>query len=113
MNDLKVKINLGLSALGILIIALSGCHNSRQEDKLFALLSSKETGIDFSNTLEETHKMNIITYPDFYSGGGVAIGDIDNDGLSDILFTGNQVPCRLYKNQGKRMGILGGGYRLV
>ena len=101
MNDLKVRINLGLSALGILIIALSGCHNSRQEDKLFALLSSKETGIDFSNTLEETHKMNIITYPDFYSGGGVAIGDIDNDGLSDILFTGNQVPCRLYKNKGK------------
>jgi len=66
----------------------------------FKLLKSKDTGIHFNNALEESHIMNIITYPDFYSGGGVSIGDIDNDGYSDIFFTGNQVPPRLYKNKG-------------
>ena len=66
----------------------------------FKLLDSDETGVHFSNTLEETHAMNIITYPDFYSGGGIAIGDIDNDGLPDLFFTGNQVRPKLYKNLG-------------
>lgn len=68
--------------------------------KNFRLLPSKHTGIDFINKLDETHEMNIISYPDFYSGGGVSIGDIDNDGLSDVFFTGNQTPARLYKNLG-------------
>lgn len=71
-----------------------------QKDRLFKLLDSQHTGITFNNALEETHGMNVLVYQDFYSGGGVSIGDIDNDGLSDVFLTGNQVPARLYKNKG-------------
>ena len=82
-------------------IFFSGCQYFTGSNKLFRLLSSNRTGIHFNNEIEETHVMNIISYPDFYSGAGVAIGDIDNDGLPDIFFTGNQVPSKLYKNKGE------------
>lgn len=83
----------------LLFIAIGASCNDNGSMK-FKLLTSRQTGIDFSNSLDETHQMNIISYPDFYSGGGVSIGDFDKDGLPDIFFTGNQVPARLYKNLG-------------
>ena len=67
---------VSLSIIGFL---LSCDFNGNKEDKLFKLLESKDTGIAFNNALEETHEMNVIVYQDFYSGGGVSIGDIDND----------------------------------
>jgi hypothetical protein len=85
----------------VLILISPACNLLFDSDEQFKLLNSKNTGIDFNNTLDESHIMNIITYPDFYSGGGVSIGDVDNDGLPDIFFTGNQVQPRLYKNLGK------------
>ena len=84
----------------ILILMSSACNIPFNSSEQFRLLKSKYTGIDFNNALEESHIMNIVTYPDFYSGGGVSIGDIDNDGLPDVFFTGNQVRPRLYKNLG-------------
>jgi hypothetical protein len=72
-----------------------------KSNSLFKLLDSQKTGITFNNALEETHEMNVIVYQDFYSGGGASIGDIDNDGLSDVFLTGNQVPAKLYKNKGE------------
>ena len=81
-----------------LVVVFFSCEDN--DGTKFKLLSSSETGIDFINALDETHDMNIISYPDFYSGGGVSIGDINNDGLSDVIFTGNQVPARIYKNLG-------------
>ncbi|MFQ5447185.1 MAG: VCBS repeat-containing protein, partial [Saprospiraceae bacterium] len=71
--------------------------------KLFTLLPSSETGIDFSNNLEgnaETNR-NVLSYPHYYNGAGVAIGDVNNDGLPDAFFTGNEVPNRLYINKGE------------
>lgn len=85
--------------IAIILVTLFSCQE-KQNDKLFKLLPSGYTGITFNNALEETHQMNVLEYQDFYSGGGVSIGDIDNDGLPDIFFTGNQVPARLYKNLG-------------
>jgi len=82
------------------LIIFSGCQKNQEYGTHFKLLNPEKTGIDFNNSLTETHEMNIITYPDFYSGGGVSIGDIDNDGLSDVFFTGNQVSAKLYKNMG-------------
>lgn len=79
---------------------LMSCNNHK-DDRLFKLLNSRETGIKFKNLLKETHQMNVIVYQDFYSGGGVSIGDINNDGLPDVFFTGNQVPAKLYKNKGE------------
>ena len=54
-------------------------------------LNEKNTGINFKNTLFEDGPLNVANYIYFYNGGGVAIGDINNDGLQDILFTGNMV----------------------
>ncbi|MEO6722671.1 MAG: VCBS repeat-containing protein [Ferruginibacter sp.] len=69
-------------------------------DRLFSLLESNETGIDFKNILQENEDANVLNYTYFYNGGGVAIGDINDDGLPDILFTGNMAPNRLYLNKG-------------
>ena len=67
---------------------------------LFQLLSSKETGIQFRNDINETENLNVLAYEYFYNGGGVAVGDINNDGLEDIFFTANMKPNRLYLNLG-------------
>ena len=69
-----------------------------QESPLFESLSPAKTGIHFKNILEESPTSNVLTYEYFYNGGGVAIGDINNDGLEDIYFTGNMKPNALYLN---------------
>ena len=66
----------------------------------FEKLSSKKTGIHFANQLGEDRYRNILLYQYYYNGGGVAAGDIDNDGKTDLFFTGNTVPNKLYRNQG-------------
>jgi len=63
-------------------------------------LSSAETGITFTNTIKEEGMINIFTWHFLYNGGGVAAGDINNDGLSDLYFAGNMVPDKLYLNKG-------------
>ncbi|MES2647102.1 MAG: VCBS repeat-containing protein [Bacteroidota bacterium] len=66
----------------------------------FQLLSSKETGIKFRNDIVETENLNVLAYEYFYNGGGVAVGDINNDNLPDLFFTGNMGANKLYLNQG-------------
>src|ERR1700712_5334109 len=82
----------------------SSCHSDVNEttakDPLFKLLPGAETGIDFNNLVEDTREMNIFNYHNFYNGGGVAIGDINNDGKPDIFFTANQKKNKLYLNKG-------------
>ncbi|WP_054558684.1 VCBS repeat-containing protein [Croceitalea dokdonensis] len=80
----------------MLALGLVGCTDSM----LFEAKDAKSTGIDFTNTLRETEELNILDYLYFYNGGGVAIGDINNDSLPDIFFTGNQVKNKLYLNKG-------------
>jgi hypothetical protein len=69
-------------------------------EPLFTQLDPAETNIRFKNQLHQTKRDNIFVYKGFYKGGGVAIGDINNDGLPDIYFTGNQVGDKLYLNKG-------------
>ena len=71
---------------------------SNSPSTLFKIKDS--TNITFANTLIETETLNPYTYKNFYNGGGVAIGDINNDGLEDIFFTGNLVNNKLYLNKG-------------
>ncbi len=83
-------------SLFIFVIALVSCNKSPR----FQLLSSKETGIDFKNTITESDSFNIMTYEYIYNGAGVGIADLNNDGLPDIILIGNQVSPRVYLNQG-------------
>jgi enediyne biosynthesis protein E4 len=81
----------------LIFFLLSSC---KKEQKLFSVLSSENSNIDFSNLLTETETDNILAYEYFYNGGGVASGDFNNDGLIDLYFTGNQVDNELYLNKG-------------
>ncbi len=67
---------------------------------LLSSVPSTSSGITFNNTITESPEVNYFTYVYAYNGGGVAVGDIDNDGLQDVYFTGNQVSDRLYRNLG-------------
>ncbi|MGN6602133.1 MAG: VCBS repeat-containing protein [Ginsengibacter sp.] len=60
----------------------------------------KDSNVNFTNTLTESKSFNVFNYRNFYNGGGVAIGDLNNDGLPDIFFTSNQGPNKLYLNKG-------------
>ena len=73
---------------------------SAEEALLFTGLDSLQTGISFRNPITESDEINIITYEYLYNGGGVAAGDINNDGLTDLYFSGNMVPNKLYLNLG-------------
>ena len=76
---------------------------SHEGDKLFKLLNPDETGIDFKNVLIDdplNDEKNVLSWPNYFHGGGVAIGDLNNDGLQDIVFSGNEVDNRIYLNKG-------------
>jgi hypothetical protein len=84
--------------LFFICLLISSCEEKKEQ--LFTKLSKAKTGIDFRNILQESAEFNVLNYSYFYNGGGVAIGDINNDGLQDILFTGNMVKNRLFLNKG-------------
>ena len=77
-------------------VLLNGCA----EKKVFQLVPSSASGIHFNNRIEESDSLNVIDVQNIYNGGGVGIGDFNNDGLQDIYFTGNLVECKLYLNKG-------------
>lgn len=95
MDVMKATPLTLLIALGILV----DCSKP-QRFTLFKLMPEDHTGINFENTLISTDSLNILEYLYFYNGGGVAAGDVNNDGLVDMYFAGNQVSNRLYLNKG-------------
>jgi len=85
----------------ILSFQLMSCDSKTENNStLFELLSSEKTKIDFINNITYSNEFNIYTYRNFYNGGGVGLGDVNNDGLLDIYLTANQLPNRLYINKG-------------
>jgi hypothetical protein len=89
-----------LHRLPLLFLLFLAACTSKQDNHLFTQLDRSSTGIDFQNTLFDGDALNVINYIYFYNGGGVCIGDINNDGLPDVLFTGNMVHNRLFLNKG-------------
>ncbi|MDA1267468.1 MAG: VCBS repeat-containing protein [Bacteroidetes bacterium] len=88
----------------VVIFLGSSCSNKKDapDNPLFLLKNSGETGIRFQNQLQSSDSENILEYLYFYNGGGIAAGDLDNDGLIDLYFTGNQVSNKLYHNKGRQ-----------
>lgn len=89
----------------LLPLIFINCKSDKQEENtasnpLFTLLNAQKTGIDFQNNITEGLNTNVLMYEYFYNGGGVAVGDINNDGLDDIYFTSNMESNRLYLNKG-------------
>lgn len=88
----------------VMVLASVGCQEAfdpdQEHDKLFLQIPDRHSGIDFQNDVVQTRENNHFVNVEFISGGGVAVGDINNDGLPDVFFTGNQVKDRLYLNQG-------------
>lgn len=88
-------------AFACLLLAVSALLSCKQKQVPLTLFEEMEhTGIDFTNQVQDTPDFNIFTYRNFYNGGGVAIGDINNDGLSDVFFTANSGSNKLYLNKG-------------
>ena len=97
---IKEKSNILLVASFLLILCCNKLEKQDESTIKFRTLNYADTGINFKNKLTYKTKVNIIEYLYYYNGGGVAIGDINNDGLEDIYFSGNQVSDRLYLNLG-------------
>jgi hypothetical protein len=85
--------------LSILLVACTNDSPSTGGD-LFVLKDNQAIGIEFSNDLTYTKDFNVYKYRNFYNGGGVAIGDVNNDGLADVFMTSNQGSNRLFLNKG-------------
>lgn len=83
-----------------LALTFSCAREEENRAPLFERLLPEQTGISFENRLARSDSINLYEFDPFYNGGGVAIGDVNNDGLSDIYFTGNMTSGRLYLNKG-------------
>lgn len=88
------------SAFILLSILILACNKTTNNDYLLKLLDQKKTNIDFQNIISDDINHNIINYLYYYNGGGVAVGDINNDDLPDVYFVSNKGENKLYLNQG-------------
>ncbi|WP_173021406.1 VCBS repeat-containing protein [Lewinella sp. W8] len=93
-----------LTLLLSLFVIIAGCGNERgyqaPRNALFTTLSPRQTGVNFINSVEDGENFNVLSYRNFYNGGGVAIADLNGDGMNDLYFAANQGPNRLYVNEG-------------
>jgi len=94
MNQFVFRLLYFISVSGLL---LASCKNEKTQ---FTRLESTKTGIDFSNIITERDTQNIMDMEFVYNGGGIAIGDVNGDGLDDLYFSANQEENRLYLNEG-------------
>ncbi|MBL7700053.1 MAG: VCBS repeat-containing protein [Chitinophagaceae bacterium] len=85
--------------LFLLLVIGAGCRDVPQ--RMFTQLLSKECGVSFVNTIHETDSFNVLKFEYMYNGGGLAVCDLNGDGLVDLFFAGNQVPGKLFLNEGK------------
>ncbi|NBA88767.1 RNA-binding protein [Emticicia sp. CRIBPO] len=106
---MKLPLYLFSGLFVFLILTMSGCKtadkgtessDASDEPAVFTLLGADKTKIDFQNIINEGLNTNVLMYEYFYNGGGVAVGDVNNDGLEDIYFTSNMQSNRLYLNKG-------------
>ena len=105
----SLVLYISLTALFGILLG-TGCSDRPTQEKnasqkrpthtFFQLLDSSQTGVNFVNAVTDGNEFNVLTYRNFYNGGGVAIGDINNDNLPDLYFTSNLATNKLYLNKG-------------
>lgn len=101
MSKWNITVNIkSICIVWAALLLLSSCNNTTSKETLFKKIDPDASAIHFQNKLHYNQKLNPYTYRNFYNGGGVGIGDFNNDGLPDIFFTGNQVSNKLYLNKG-------------
>ncbi len=84
----------------VLYFIVTGLVSCTHKKTLFESLPSSQTGVEFINKVEENDKYNVLDYMNIYTGAGVAAGDVNNDGLVDLYFSGNENSGKLYINKG-------------
>tara|TARA_R110002073_G_scaffold326975_1_gene507300 strand:+ start:7383 stop:10748 length:3366 start_codon:yes stop_codon:yes gene_type:complete len=109
-NQLTKELPLNFIFINIFFIFLLGCEPPQKEEKipvlskvepaLFTNMNPKVTGLYFVNEMKESENLNVLTYEYLYNGAGVAIGDVNNDGLPDVFFSANLFGGRLFVNKG-------------
>src|ERR1700722_3286366 len=96
-----MKRYLTVAGCFILGVHVTSCHRARNAgNTVFTALPASQTHIDFRNDIKEDENTNILTYEYLYNGGGVALGDVNGDGLPDLYFTANTGANKLYLNKG-------------
>src|ERR1700744_3961954 len=90
----------GLRILPVVTFLLVSCNKTHNSPTLFTEMPAEITHIDFRNEIKEDEDYNILTYEYLYNGGGVAVGDVNGDGLPDIYLVSNMGPDKLYLNKG-------------
>jgi len=90
-------MNLYRFLMAASLFCFAACNSNHT---LFKKIASSHSGITFNNKIVESDTMNPLDIVNIYNGGGVGVGDFNNDGLQDLYFTGNMVPCKLYLNKG-------------
>ena len=100
INHFYILVIKKVAPFLVLAFALSCSSKGDREASRFRSIAPDSSGIDFANLLKDTPEQNIIEYLYYYNGGGIAVGDVNNDNLLDLYFTANQGVNRLYINQG-------------
>ena len=85
-----------LISIGLFLLSLTACHH---KEHLFEEISSSHSGITFNNKITENDSINPMDVVNIYNGGGIGIGDFNNDGLQDIYFAGNMVSRKIVFKQ--------------
>ncbi len=99
MKQLKYILT-AIFILSLIACTENGVVSEAPSDPQFELLTSEQTGLDFENVLTYSTEFNVFNYMYFFNGGGLAVGDFNNDGLQDLYFTSNMGPNSLFLNEG-------------